>query len=98
MILNTIVAGQVVVFPKGSIHYAQNAGCESAYFVTTFNSADPGVQTTANGFYGLPTEVIASSIGGSDTNTIENIKGKLPPYQPMVSNHVEKDVDSHKYL
>lgn len=80
LILNTITPGQVVVFPQGSIHYAQNAGCESAYFVATFNSADPGVQTTGDGlFYGLPAEIVQATLGGLDTDTIRKVKAKLPP-------------------
>ena len=76
---NTISDGQVVVFPKGSIHYAQNIDCETAYFVASFNSADPGVQTTADSFYGLPSEIISASLGGTDTGTIDQIKKQIPP-------------------
>ena len=58
-ISNTVTAGEGTIFPQGSIHFQQNLNCTSALFVAAFNSADPGVQTVANSFYGgLPADIV----------------------------------------
>src|SRR6202034_4501740 len=73
-VMNTIVPGQATIFPQGSIHFQQNLNCTSALFVAAFNSADPGVQTVANSFYGgLPADVVGASLGGLNITTVESM-------------------------
>ena len=46
-VINTLSAGQGTLFPKGSIHYQLNPGCEPVTFVAALNDEDPGVSQIA---------------------------------------------------
>jgi len=59
---NTLKLGQATVFPQGSIHFEVNTGCTPATFVAAFNHQDPGVQTTATAYFGIPADVAAIGI------------------------------------
>jgi hypothetical protein len=50
----------------GLIHFAQNLGCKEAQFIASFPNRDPGTQTTALNFFGLPLETIRGTTGLSD--------------------------------
>ena len=46
-VINTVTQGQGTIFPKGSIHYQINTGCEPLTFVAALNDEDPGVSQIA---------------------------------------------------
>ena len=46
-VVNTLTPGQGTLFPKGSIHYQLNLGCEPLTFVAALNDEDPGVSQIA---------------------------------------------------
>ena len=46
-VINTLTQGQGTIFPKGSIHYQINDGCEPITFVAALNDEDPGVNSIA---------------------------------------------------
>ena len=46
-VVNTVSEGQGTLFPKGSIHYQINLGCEPLTFVAALNNEDPGVSQIA---------------------------------------------------
>lgn len=46
-VINTLTPGQGTIFPKGSIHYQINTGCEPLTFVAALNDEDPGVNQIA---------------------------------------------------
>ena len=46
-VVNTLTQGQGTIFPKGSIHYQLNLGCEPITFVAALNDEDPGVNQVA---------------------------------------------------
>ena len=48
-VLNTVTQGQGTIFPKGSIHYQINTGCEPLLFVAALNDEDPGTSQMAQG-------------------------------------------------
>ena len=48
-VLNTVTKGQGTLFPKGSIHYQINTGCEPLTFVAALNDEDPGATGIAQG-------------------------------------------------
>jgi hypothetical protein len=50
----------------GLIHFAQNLGCKEAQFIASFPNRDPGTQTTASTFFGLPLATIRATTGLSD--------------------------------
>lgn len=72
--------GMMTVFPAGSFHTQLNVDCEPAHLVASFSSEDPGASLIADGFFSLPNEVIAASLGqviaGED---IDAIRDALPP-------------------
>lgn len=59
---NNVKLGQATVFPQGSIHFEINTQCTPATFVAAFNHQDPGVQTTATNYFGLPADISAIGI------------------------------------
>jgi len=61
-----VTKGQTVIIPQGLIHFAQNLGCKEAQFIASFPNRDPGTQTTALNFFGLPLETIRGTTGLSD--------------------------------
>ena len=46
-VVNTVTEGQGTIFPKGSIHYQINLGCEPLTFVAPLNDEDPGASQIA---------------------------------------------------
>ena len=48
LVLNTLNQGQGTIFPKGSIHFQVNLGCEPLTFVAALNSEDPGTSQMAH--------------------------------------------------
>ena len=46
-VINDLTAGQGTIFPKGSIHYQINTGCEPLTFVAALNDEDPGASQIA---------------------------------------------------
>jgi len=62
-VINTLTPGQGTLFPKGSIHYQINSGCEPLTFVAALNDEDPGVSQIAQRFFGLPPDVVAATLG-----------------------------------
>jgi len=51
---NTVLPGEGTIFPKGSVHFQQNLGCEPLTFVAALNNVDPGVLSIAQRYFGLP--------------------------------------------
>jgi mannose-6-phosphate isomerase-like protein (cupin superfamily) len=47
IVVNTLTQGQGTVFPKGSIHFQVNLGCEPLTFVAALDDEDPGVSQIA---------------------------------------------------
>jgi len=75
---NVLKAGMATVFPHGTIHFEMNLGCEPAIFVAAFNNEDPGVQTVASTFFGLPADVVQVSLNISSIQTVEDLAKFLP--------------------
>lgn len=75
---NILQPGMATVFPQGAIHFEINLGCEPAMFVAAFNNEDPGVQTTAQSFFGLPKDVTAVSLNISSIQTVQDLAAHLP--------------------
>jgi len=46
-VINAMSPGQGTIFPKGSIHYQINTGCEPLTFVAALNGEDPGASQVA---------------------------------------------------
>jgi oxalate decarboxylase/phosphoglucose isomerase-like protein (cupin superfamily) len=57
---------QMTVFPKGAVHTEFNPTCNDAIFIAGFGDEDPGVQQSAQTFFGLQTDVVAATLGKGD--------------------------------
>ncbi|KAI1326445.1 RmlC-like cupin domain-containing protein [Xylariaceae sp. FL0255] len=72
---------QMTVFPQGAMHTEFNPDCEPAVFVAGFNNVDPGVQQTAQTFFGLRPDIVEAALGADMINgaDIETFKDMIPP-------------------
>ncbi|CAF0993287.1 unnamed protein product [Didymodactylos carnosus] len=77
-VMNVVKKHMVSLFPRGVIHFEQNLGCQPATFVAVFNSDVPGVLTIADGFFGLPAEIIGASLGDLKIQSVDDLRKYLP--------------------
>ncbi|KAI0375614.1 RmlC-like cupin [Pilatotrama ljubarskyi] len=77
-VFNTLEAGSAMIFPKGSIHFQQNEGCEPMMFVAALNNEDPGVESIAQRYFGLPPDVVAASLGDLGVQEVAGIESMIP--------------------
>jgi len=47
IVCNTLTKGRGTLYPRGSIHYQINTGCDPVLFVAALNSEDPGTNQIA---------------------------------------------------
>jgi oxalate decarboxylase/phosphoglucose isomerase-like protein (cupin superfamily) len=69
-------AGQMTIFPQGSVHTMMNIGCENAQLVSALNSDDSGTTNLANAFFSLPGNITNTIIGGG--LNAQAIDGRIP--------------------
>lgn len=80
-ITGTLNKFQATIFPQGAIHYQFNPTCKDATFVATLNNEDAGVNSVAQGFFGLNGDVVNAALGfqspvaGAD---IEKVRASIP--------------------
>ena len=74
----TLQKGDIMVFPKGLLHFQLNAGKSIAMFFAGFNNEDPGLQITDFALFGneLPTDLVAAASFLSPAE-IKRLKGVL---------------------
>jgi len=77
-VMNTIEPKTAAVFPKGSIHFQANLACQPAFFVATLSNEDPGTLQIAQNFFGLPSEVIAASLGSLGVQEVQALAKHIP--------------------
>jgi oxalate decarboxylase/phosphoglucose isomerase-like protein (cupin superfamily) len=77
-VYNTVQNGSAQVFLKGSIHYQQNVGCEPVTFVAALNNEDPGVNSIAQRYFGLPPDIVGASLGGIGVQEVAGLEAKIP--------------------
>ena len=63
----------MTVFPRGAIHTEFNPDCTDAVFVAGFADEDPGVQQTAQGFFGLSNNVVSVVLGADGEATVNGL-------------------------
>lgn len=74
----------------GSIHFQFNDACESATFVASLNSEDPGTSQVAQNFFALDAGVVNATLGFPKTidgKNIEQFRKAIPP-------NLAQDVDN----
>jgi len=75
---NTLTQGQGTIFPKGSIHYQANLGCEPLTFVAALNDEDPGATQVAQRFFGLPPDVVPATLGDVGIKEVVDLATGIP--------------------
>ena len=79
LVLNNVTAGQATIFPRGSIHFEQNMGCEPMIFIAAFSSEDPGTTSVANAFFRLPMDIVEAAMGREDlSKSAEQVQMGIP--------------------
>ena len=87
---NTLNTLQATVFPSGAVHTEFNPGCDQAIFVAGFGNEDPGVQQTAQTFYGLDDQFVAPALNGN-----ENIPGAdVEKFRAVIPKNVAVGIDA----
>ncbi|KAI4207733.1 MAG: hypothetical protein LQ346_000383 [Caloplaca aetnensis] len=87
---NTLGTHQMTVFPQGALHTEFNPNCDDAIFVAGFASEDPGVQSTAQTYFGLSQDVIEAATGNDFT-----FEGKdVDKFRNLIPANVALGVDS----
>lgn len=71
--------GDIIVFPRGLLHYELNVGSEEAFFISALNSQNPGVLTAATALLKLPTRAVAGAVN-QNFNTATKLKEQSLPY------------------
>jgi len=77
-VYNSVNNGSAQVFPKGSIHYQQNVGCDPVTFVAALNNEDPGTSSIAQRYFGLPPDIVGASLGGIGVQQVAGLEAKIP--------------------
>jgi quercetin dioxygenase-like cupin family protein len=81
--------GDVIVFPRGLLHYELNVGTEQAFYISALNSQNPGVLTAGGVLFALPTRALATSLN-QDPGTVEKLRSQIYTY----SDILQKDDNS----
>ncbi|EMD40757.1 hypothetical protein CERSUDRAFT_80405 [Gelatoporia subvermispora B] len=77
-VFNEVPGGSATIFPKGSIHFQQNNGCEPITFVAALNNEDPGVDSIAQRFFGLPPDIVSATLGDIGVQEVFNLADVIP--------------------
>lgn len=74
VVQNVVPVGSATVFPKGSMHFQQNLGCDPAVFVASFDFVDPGALQIAQNLFALDQGVINATLGDIGVNMFDHLK------------------------
>ena len=80
-IINEVNTYQLTIFPKGALHTEFNPDCTETVFVAGFGDEDPGVQQTAQAFFGLREDIVKATLGDalvSSALDLEKARSLLP--------------------
>ncbi|KAF8510872.1 RmlC-like cupin [Hysterangium stoloniferum] len=73
VVTNTLSPGMATVFPKGSLHFQQNLGCDPVTFIASFDFVDAGVSQITKNLVMLDQEVVSASLGNLGMQVLSNI-------------------------
>jgi len=90
---HTLEQFQMTVFPAGAVHTEFNPDCVPATFVAAFPSEDPGVQQSAQTFFGLEDDIIEAVLGAQSSGvTIDG--ADLDKFRSLIPANVALGVES----
>ncbi|GLT93343.1 hypothetical protein SLE2022_111400 [Rubroshorea leprosula] len=74
--------GEVMVFPRGLVHFQMNVGDTTATLLGSFNSQNPGLQRIPNAVFGsgIKEELLEKAFGLS-SEEIAKLRGKFSPHE-----------------
>ncbi|GKV39764.1 hypothetical protein SLEP1_g47484 [Rubroshorea leprosula] len=74
--------GEVMVFPRGLVHFQMNVGDTTATILGSFNSQNPGLQRIPNAVFGsgIKEELLEKAFGLS-SNEIAKLRWKFSPHE-----------------
>jgi len=87
---NFLTAGQGTLFPKGSIHYQINTGCDPLLFVAALSDEDPGTSQIAQRFSMLPPCVVQATLGDVGLEEVTNLVNHIPENMAIVTECLQK--------
>lgn len=90
-IVNTLNEFEMTVFPQGAVHTEWNPTCEESIFVAGFASEDPGVQQSAQTFFGLRDEVIDATLGVGPNATFNG--EDLDTFRDLIPKNVAQSIE-----
>jgi len=73
VVQNTVPVGSATVFPKGSMHFQQNLGCETTVFVASFDFVDPGTLQIAQNLFSLDKGIVNATLGDIGVDIFANL-------------------------
>jgi len=73
VVQNIVPVGSATLFPKGSMHFQQNLGCETAIFVSSFDFLDPGALQIAQNLFSLDKGVVNATLGDIGVNIFDHL-------------------------
>jgi quercetin dioxygenase-like cupin family protein len=73
-----LFAGDVVLFPRGLLHFEQNLGNTNCTFISALNSQNPGVLNAGQALFALPNTVLATAFN-IPTPIIQLLKNDFSP-------------------
>lgn len=74
---NVLKKGMATFFPQGAIHFEINQSCKRSILIPSFNSEDPGVQTTLNNLFLFGDDVLRATSNLTPTE-IAAIRAIIP--------------------
>lgn len=75
---NTLYPGQAALFPRGSIHWQANLGCEPVMFIAGLSDEDGGITSVAQNLFKVDDDILKASLGGVEIETIQESLSNLP--------------------
>ncbi|GLT57055.1 hypothetical protein SLA2020_300560 [Shorea laevis] len=74
--------GEVMVFPRGVVHFQMNVGDTPATILGSFNSQNPGLQRIPNAVFGsgIKEELLEKAFG-LNSKEIAKLRGKFSPHE-----------------
>lgn len=79
LVCNTIVPGQAMAIPRGSVHFVQNLECTPAVELAAYNNHDPGLLSLFRNLFRFPNDPLAANFREND-NYIDRLREKLSVY------------------
>ncbi|OAE24124.1 hypothetical protein AXG93_2752s1380 [Marchantia polymorpha subsp. ruderalis] len=79
--INILYPGDLIVFPRGLLHFELNVGTEIAFYISALNSQNPGTLDAAGAVLQLPERAAAIALN-IDIAAIRALKSQRPYNEP----------------